>query len=126
MKNWIIDAMIDEMEELEDMEIETQSAGYSIFECANVNGTYTMSRQEAWEWVNKYYDDLRFFIPDHKSYITANPITDAEAFMVQVMMEYASDIMVKVFENLSIEDDTIRLTRENLTQIEIELGNLDI
>lgn len=125
MKNWMIDTMINEMEELENTQIETQSAGYSIFEYANINGTYTMNRQEAWDWVNKYYMDLRFFIPDHEDYITANPITDTEAFMVQVMMEYASDIMVEVFCNLNIEDDTIRLTRENLTRIEVELGNLN-
>lgn len=125
MKNWMIDTIIDELEELEDTEIEVQSAGYSIFECANVNGTYTMNRQEAWEWVNKYQDDLRFFIPDHKDYITANPITDTEAFMVQVMMEYTSNIMVEVFENLGIEDDTIKLDRAMLTQIEVELGNLE-
>lgn len=125
MKNWMIDTIIDELEELEDTEIEVQSAGYSIFEYANVNGTYTMNRQEAWEWVNKYQDDLRFFIPDHKDYITANPITDTEAFMVQVMMEYTSDIMVEVFENLGIEDDTIKLDRAMLTQIEVELGNLE-
>lgn len=125
MKNWMIDTIINELEELENTEIEVQSAGYVIFECANIDGTFTMNRQEAWEWINKYRNDLRFFIPDHKDYITANPITDAEAFMVQVMIEYASDIMVEVFRNLGIEDDTIKLTRENLTRIEIELGNLE-
>lgn len=125
MKNWMIDTIINELEELEDTTIEVQSAGYSIFECANIDGTFTYSREKAWEWVDKYHRDLRFFISEHSEFITANPITNTEAFQIQVMMEYASDIMCQVFENLGIEDDTIQLTRETLTRIEIELGNLE-
>lgn len=125
MKNWMIDTIINKLEELEDTTINVQSAGYDIFETANIDGTFTYNRENAWEWVNKYHEDLRFFIPEYSDFITANPLTDTEAFMVQVMMEYASNIMCQVFENLGIEDDTIILTRENLTKIGIELGNME-
>lgn len=124
MKNWMIDTTIDELEALEGTEIDTQSAGYSIFENANAEGSYTMSRQKAWDWVNKYRADLMWFIPDHEDIIIANPITNTEIFMVQVMMEYASDIMTTVFASMSIEEDTILLTRENLDKIESELDSM--
>lgn len=125
MKNWMIDTIINELENLEDTTIGTQSAGYDIFERANVDGTFTFNRESAWDWVNKHHRDLRFFIPEHSEFITANPITDPEAFQVQVMMEYTSDIMVQIFRNINMDEyDVIELNRENLARIEIELGNL--
>lgn len=122
----MIDTIIDELEKLEGTTVGTQSAGYDIFERANFDGTFTYNREQSWEWVNRYHDDLRFFVLEHEEFITASPITDTEAFQVQVMMEYASDIMVEVFHNMNMDEyDTIELNRENLTRIEIELGNLE-
>lgn len=124
MKNWMINTIIDELEELEDTTIETQYAGDSIFERASIDGSFTMSHQKAWDWVIKYHDDLRFFLPEHWEYIISNPLTETEAFMVEVMIEYTSDIMYQVFENLEITDASIKLDRAMLTQIEVELGNI--
>lgn len=124
MKNWMINTIIDELEELEDTTIETQYAGDSIFERASIDGSFTMSHQKAWDWVNKYHDDLRFFLPEHWEYITSNPLTETEAFMVEVMIEYTSEIMCQVIENLEITSDTIKLDRAMLSQIEVELGKI--
>lgn len=70
-----------------------------------------MSHQKAWDWVIKYHDDLRFFLPEHWEYITSNPVTETEA-----------EIMCQVIENLEI--DTIKLDRAMLSQIEVELGKI--
>lgn len=121
LKNFVIDAMIDELNEMEGRTVYGCDLGYEIFESANLDGTYTYSTQKSIEWIGEYFSEIGDIVDDIKANtgenILPNPFNKPEAFQVVIMAEMSS---VLCSECSFIEENwnnSIELTQENIKLI---------
>lgn len=121
LKNFVIDAMIVELNEMEDREIYGADLGYEIFEEANCNGSYTCDAQEAKEFIKDYYEDIGEVLDNIKFNLGAenipNPFTESERFQVVIMLEMGDALCAQcsfIDENWN---NSIELTEENIKLI---------
>ena len=125
LKNFVIDAMIDELSEMEDREIYGADLGYEIFSEANCNGSYTCNALEAENFIKEYFSDFGEVVEDIKFNLGAesipNPFTESERFQVVIMLEMSSSLIAQV----SIVDENwnndFTLTKEVIEKITKEL-----
>ena len=125
LKNFVIDAMIDELSEMEDREIYGADLGYEIFSEANCNGSYTCNALEAENFIKEYFSDFGEVVEDIKFNLGAesipNPFTESERFQVVIMLEMSSSLIAQV----SIVDENwnneFTLTKETIEKITKEL-----
>ena len=128
LKNFVIDAMIVELNEMEDREIYGADLGYGIFETANCNGSYTCDAQEAKEFIKDYFESIGEVVEDIKFNLGAenipNPFTESERFQVVIMLEMSSSLIAQV----SIVDENwnneFMLTKEVIEKITKELEEM--
>lgn len=128
LKNFVIDAMIDELNEMEDREIYGADLGYEIFETANCDGSYTCNAQEAKEFIKDYYEDIGDVVESIEFNLgkgsVCNCFNEPEKFQVQIMLEMSSSLIAQV----SIVDDNwnneFTLTKETIEKITKELEEM--
>jgi hypothetical protein len=128
LKNFVIDAMIVELNEMEDREIYGADLGYEIFETANCNGSYTCDAQEAKEFIKDYFESIGEVVEDIKFNLGTenipNPFTESERFQVVIMLEMSSSLIAQV----SIVDENwnneFTLTKETIEKITKELEEM--
>ena len=100
LKNFVIDAMIDELSEMEDREIYGADLGHEIFIEANCNGSYTCNALEAENFIKEYFSDFGEVVEDIKFNLGAesipNPFTESERFQVVIMLEMSSSFIAQV------------------------------
>lgn len=128
LKNFVIDAMIVELNEMEDREIYGADLGYEIFETANCNGSYTCDAQEAKEFIKDYYEDIGDVVESIEFNLgkgsVCNCFNEPEKFQVQIMLEMSSSLIAQV----SIVDDNwnneFTLTKEVIEKITKELEEM--
>jgi hypothetical protein len=128
LKNFVIDAMIVELNEMEDREIYGVDLGYEIFETANCDGSYTCDAQEAKEFIKDYFESIGEVVEDIKFNLGAenipNPFTESERFQVVIMLEMSSSLIAQV----SIVDDNwnneFTLTKKVIEKITKELEEM--
>lgn len=128
LKNYVIDAMIDELNEMEGRTGYGCDLGYAIFEYANLDGTYTYSTKKSIEWIGKYFSEIGDIVDDIKANtgenILPNPFNNPEAFQVVIMLEMSNAFCAQcpfIDENLNNE---IELTEENIKLIISQLEEL--
>jgi len=128
LKNFVIDAMIDELSAMEDREIYGADLGYEIFSEANCNGSYTCNALEAENFIKEYFSDFGEVVEDIKFNLGAenipNPFTESERFQVVIMLEMSSSLVAQV----SIVDENwnneFMLTKEVIEKITKELEEM--
>lgn len=128
LKNFVIDAMIDELNEMEGKEIYGADLGYEIFETANCNGSYTCDAQEAKEFIKDYYEDIGDVVESIEFNLgkgsVCNCFNEPEKFQVQIMLEMSSSLIAQV----SIVDENwnnkFTLTKETIEKITKELEEM--
>ncbi len=126
LKAWIIDEMISELKEMEGRTVYGCDLGFSIFESANVDGSYTYSTYEAINWIKKYFDDLGEIVEETtaEGLTPPNVFDKPESFMVFIMLECSSYLTGKC---KFIEDnwnDEIELNKKNINRICKELKEI--
>lgn len=121
LKNFVIDAMIVELNEMEDREIYGADLGYEIFSEANCNGSYTCNALEAENFIKENYSEIGEVVEDIKFNLGAefipNPFTEAEKFQVVIMLEMSNALCAQcpfIDENWN---NSIELTEENIKLI---------
>lgn len=128
LKNYVIDAMIDELGCMEDREIYGADLGYEIFSEANCNGSYTCSTHEAEMFIKEYFEDIGEVLDNIKFNLgpenIPNPFTESERFQVVIMLEMCSSLIAQV----SIVDENwnneFTLTKETIEKITKELEEM--
>ena len=128
LKNFVIDAMIVELNEMEDREIYGADLGYEIFSEANCNGSYTCNALEAENFIKKYFSDIGEVLDNIKFNLgpenIPNPFTESERFQVVIMLEMCSSLIAQV----SIVDDNWNnefiLTKKVIEKITKELEEM--
>ena len=121
LKNFVIDAMIVELNEMEDREIYGADLGYEIFDEANCNGSYTCDAQEAKEFIKDYYEDIGDVVESIEFNLgkgsVCNCFNEPEKFQVQIMLEMSNALCAQcpfIDENWN---NSIELTEENIKLI---------
>jgi len=128
LKSYIIDRIIELLEEYEDIEMYGYDIGYTIFERYNYDGTMTYSTYEAKKWIEKYFDDigeileeLNFEFGDTNS--IPNVFDNPEAFMVVIVIEGANYILSNLYTVEKYWNDKFILTKHKINAIKRELKN---
>jgi hypothetical protein len=128
LKNFVIDAMIVELNEMEDREIYGADLGYEIFETANCNGSYTCDAQEAKEFIKDYFESIGEVVEDIKFNLGAenipNPFTESERFQVVIMLEMSSSLIAQVSVVDENWNNEFTLTKETIEKITKELEEM--
>ena len=128
LKNFVIDAMIDELNEMEDREIYGADLGYEIFSVASRNGSYTCSTIEAENFICKYFSEIGEVVEDIKFSLGAefipNCFLQPEKFQVAIMLEMSSSLCGQCEFVNSNWNNEIELTEENIKLIISQLEEL--
>lgn len=121
LKNFVIEAMIDELGCMDGREIYGADLGYEIFSEANCNGSYTCNALEAENFIKEYFSDFGEVVDDIKFNLGTesipNPFTESERFQVVIMLEMSNTLCSQcpfIDENWNNE---IELTKENIKLI---------
>ena len=121
LKNFVIDAMIDRLNEMEGREIYGADLGYEIFDEANCNGSYTCNAQEAENFIKDNYSEIGDVVEDIKFSLGAefipNPFTEAEKFQVVIMLEMSNAFCAQCPFIDDNWNNSIELTEENIKLI---------
>ena len=128
LKNFVIDAMIDRLNEMGDREIYGADIGYEIFDEANCNGSYTCSTIEAENFICKYFSEIGEVVEDIKSNLGAefipNCFLQSEKFQVVIMLEMSNSLCGQCEFVNSNWNNEIELTEENIKLIISQLEEL--
>lgn len=123
LKNYIIDEIVWNLKEREGETVYACDLAYTVFEGANVDGSYTYSTYEAVKWIKKYFDSLGEIVEEMqwRGLNAPNPFGEPEKFQVCVLLEGAQYLLSKcetIDENWNGE---IELTPKTIRKICREL-----
>ena len=133
MKNYVIDLLLNELENYEDTKVYACELAYTLLEGYNIDGSITYNTYDAKEWIKENYDDIGEFLEnygfcvgnDNLSSLAIDIFTNPEKAMVIIVYEVATNILSKL---KFIEDNwnnEIILNTKNISKIEKGLKELE-
>ena len=129
MKNYVIDLLIENLENYEDMSIYGCEMAYTLLEEYNVDGTVLYNTYKTIEWLKNNIDDIYDFLPtikfkyDDEFYakLCIDILDSPEKAMIIICLEKAREIL----SSLKFINDNwankIVLNKENINIIKSEL-----
>ena len=123
LRNYIIDETIYNLKEREGETVCACDLAYTVFESANVDGSYTYSTYKATQWVKKYFDSLGEIVDELKSngIDAPNPFDEPEKFQVCILLEGAQYLLSQCETIDENWNDEIELTPKIIRKICKEL-----
>lgn len=123
LKNYIIDETIWNLKEREGETVYACDLAYTVFESANVDGSYTYSTYEAVKWIKKYFDSLGEIVEELQAngIGAPNPFDEPEKFQVVILMEGAQYLLGKCETIEENWNEEIELTPKTIREICREL-----
>jgi hypothetical protein len=123
LKNYIIDETIWNLKEREGETIYACDLAYTVFEGANVDGSYTYSTYDAIKWIKKYFDSLGEIVEEMQGQglNAPNPFYEPEKFQVCVLLEGAQYLLSQCETIDENWDKEIELTPKTIRKICREL-----
>lgn len=125
LKNYMFKEMEKALYEYEDTEHYACDLGYTLFEGANIDGSYTYSTYEAKEWIKEHWEDIGEVVEEITFGMGAESIPNVferpEAFMVVIMLELSSYMIGKCPFIEKNWNNQITLTNKNIKRIIKEL-----
>lgn len=120
----VLARMIDNIDTLEGRDGYVSELAFTLFENENINGSMTYSTYKAEQWIAEHFHDLADVVEDMAADwdITPNPFSNPEAFMVQVVLYlaeqlvYTSDYLLRgrdeeEIDAITYDEETIALIR---------------
>lgn len=118
----VLRRMIDALDVMEGRDGYVSELAFALFESENVEGSMTYSTYKAEQWIAEHFRDLADVVEEIKCEwnITPNPFSNPEAFMVQVVLflagnlVYASDALKNQLQgrdDVTYDEDLITLIR---------------
>lgn len=126
LKNWTIEAIMAELEELEGQEVYGADLGYKVFERYNVDGSYTYSTNEAIKWIGEFFSEIGDVTDnlEEEGLEYPNPFKEPETFQLVVMLNVASEILGQCETVTAFWDDEFILDNTTIKQITKELETI--
>lgn len=123
LEKWVLNEMMDRLEDWEDMEVCLSELSWNLFEGENCNGSYWCSYYQAQEWVKEYFDDLGDVVEEMTSDWGSAPdnvFSQTESFQVQVVLYLADRLLSKSQYIQDNWNEDVVLTEEIIKQIKDE------
>lgn len=91
----VLERMIDALDDLEGRDGYVSELAFTLFENENIDGSMTYSTYKAERWIADYFHELADVVEDMAAEwdITPNPFNNPEAFMVQVVLYLAEQLV---------------------------------
>lgn len=91
----VLSRMIDNLDDLEGRDGYVSDLAFTLFEGENIDGSMTYSTYKAEQWIAEHFHDLADVVDDMAADwdITPNPFSNPEAFMVQVVIYIAEQLV---------------------------------
>lgn len=91
----VLSRMIDHLDDLEGRDGYVSELAFTLFEGENINGSMTYSTCKAEQWIAEHFHDLADVVEGMSADwdITPNPFNNPEAFMVQVVLYLAEQLV---------------------------------
>ena len=125
LEKWILDLIGERLDELAEWKSENYGCdlAYKLFEQENVNGSYFCNRYKTQEWIKENFIDLGYFLDElcEPEIINANPFSESEKFMVQIMLEMSAHLLGKSKTVNSFWNDEKTMTKTLAKKIKTEL-----
>ena len=94
----VLERMIDALDDMEGRDGCVSDLAFTLFEAENINGSMTCSAWKASQWIMENFHDLGDVVEDMEDYTGtthANPFSNPEKFMVQVVLYLAEQLVYK-------------------------------
>lgn len=127
MKNYVIDLLINKLNDYKDEKVDTLDISYKLLEEYNIDGSITYNVFKAQKWIKDNFNYMYDFLNNYREkysdealgYLALDIFNNSEKAMVIICLDIADDIM----KNLDIvkNNDEIILNDENIKIIEKEL-----
>ena len=125
LEKWVIEDMIERLDGVEDLGGYVADIAHLLYEEDNYNGVigWYVSYNDAKEWINKFWDELKDEVEEYKFNAGEypNPFENECAFMVKIVLNAAGRLISKsewVRENW---DEKVEYTADIVKQIKAEL-----
>lgn len=91
----VLSRMIDHLDDLEGRDGYVSELAFTLFEAENIDGSMTYNTYKAEQWIAEHFHDLGDVVEDMSVAwdITPNPFNNPEAFMVQVVIYIAEQLV---------------------------------
>lgn len=91
----VLEQMIDHLDDLEGRDGYVSELAFTLFEAENIDGSMTYDTYKAELWIAAHFHDLGDVVEDMSVAwdITPNPFNNPEAFMVQVVIYIAEQLV---------------------------------
>ena len=91
----VLERMIDALDDMEGRDGYVSDLAFTLFEGENIDGSMTYSTYKAEQWIAEHFHDLADVVDDMAADwdITPNPFNNPEAFMVQVVIYIAEQLV---------------------------------
>lgn len=91
----VLERMIDHLDDLEGRDGYVSELAFTLFEAENIDGSMTYDTYKAELWIAAHFHDLADVVEDMAAEwdITPNPFNNPEAFMVQVVIYIAEQLV---------------------------------
>lgn len=91
----VLERMIDHLDDLEGCDGYVSELAFTLFEAENIDGSMTYDTYKAELWIATHFHDLADVVEDMAADwdITPNPFNNPEAFMVQVVLYLAEQLV---------------------------------
>lgn len=126
--NYVIDCIIDRIDDWEDITVYPCDFGWQLFEQENSNGSATYNTEDAKEWIKQYFDTIggvaENIIFGIGADFLANPFVEPEKFMVQIMLEVSSMLVGQCEIMDQNWNDELELTEEVIETFKSQLEAL--
>jgi hypothetical protein len=126
--NYVIDCIIDRIDDWEDITVYPCDFGWQLFEQENSNGSATYNTEDAKEWIKQYFDTIggvaENIIFGIGADFLANPFVEPEKFMVQIMLEVSSMLVGQCEIMDQNWNDELELTEEVIKTFKSQLEAL--
>lgn len=127
LKNYMLNEIYQKLDEYEGTEQYSCDLGYTLFESANYDGTYTYCTYEAKKWIQEHWDDIGDVVEELKFQFGGldnipNVFDSPEAFMVVIILELASYMLAQCPYIDKRWNDKIELTPYRIKRIKKELA----
>ena len=129
MENYVIDLLLEELENYEDVEVYASELAYTLLESYNMDGSITYNTYEAKEWIKENYDDIYDYTEEisfkfgeeTKNKIYFEALENPEKFMVIICIEKAIEILGQFITIDKNWDDKILLDKKMIETLKKEL-----
>lgn len=129
MNNYVIDLLIEKLEDYEDVKVYACDLTYILLEKYYVNCTVTYSTYKAKEWLKENFEEIGDFLEDYKlnfgnehlSQLALDIFNSPQKAMVIICLEKADEILSSLKFINDNWDNEIVLNKENINIIKSEL-----